>query len=75
MSAPYGYAWNAEIVCEDCVRARLIAVLKSSSWFGKSAKSEIPFLGIEELSTKYAKIILGHDGPLGDLDTDRKSVV
>lgn len=69
MSAPYGYAWNAAIVCRDCTRARLTAVLKSSPALSDEVKNGLSDLDLEELSTLYAPVILDFGGHIGDLDT------
>lgn len=66
MTQPYGYAWNAAIVCGDCVRERLITALTDSNPF---MTTEAPTLSTEELSERYARYVLDHEGPIGDLDT------
>lgn len=63
------YAWNADLVCVPCVRKRLSAVLRTSNRVSQRTIGTLDDLDLEELSALYARVELGHDGPLGDLDT------
>lgn len=62
-------AWNADLVCVPCVRKRLSATLRAELRARHTTSQGLDDLDLEELSALYAQVVLGHDGPLGDLDT------
>lgn len=64
---PYGYAWNAEIICGACVRDRLIAALVDETATPRTALIGLP---TEELCARYAFVEFGVTREkMGQLDT------